>query len=253
MTPDRSWLAPLRTSEWVVYAKRPCAGPGAVLACLSRDTHRVAISNRRLASLDADVVSFRWKDCRAKGRTRHKTMTLTAEEFMRGFLLHVLPCGFHRIRHYGLLANAGRRPNLARARELLGATPPDEPRTIASAPEAAALSTTPPPRLRVPLLRIGDARHRDLRSGCDDPRATAARGKRMTGHPFNAPSHTPAPGRMRSLGSGCPLDEDPHRALLRCHALPAAEGQHRPRVTCCTWRSTMHIAYLCDWAALKCP
>ena len=145
MTPNRSWLAPLRTSEWVVYAKRPCAGPGAVLACLSRYTHRVAISNRRLASLDADVVSFRWKDCRAKGRTRHKTMTLTAEEFMRGFLLHVLPCGFHRIRHYGLLANAGRRPNLARARELLGATPPDEPRTIPSAPEAAALSTTPPP------------------------------------------------------------------------------------------------------------
>jgi len=137
------WLAPLRTSEWVVYAKRPFAGPEAVLAYLSRYTHRVAISNRRLVSLDGGCVSFRWKDYRAKGRTRHKTMTLTAGEFMRRFLLHVLPCGFHRIRHYGLLANVGRRQNLARARELLGATSPDEPRTLASAPEATALSTTP--------------------------------------------------------------------------------------------------------------
>ena len=137
------WLAPLRTSEWVVYAKRPFAGPEAVLAYLSRYTHRVAISNRRLVSLDGGCVSFRWKDYRAKGRTRHKTMTLTAGEFMRRFLLHVLPCGFHRIRHYGLLANVERRQNLARARGLLGATPPDEPRTIASALEATALSTTP--------------------------------------------------------------------------------------------------------------
>ena len=136
------WLAPLRTSEWVVYAKRPFAGPEAVLAYLSRYTHRVAISNRRLVSLDGGCVSFRWKDYRAKGRTRHKTMTLTAEEFMRRFLLHVLPCGFHRIRHYGLLANAGRRQHLAHARELLVATPPDDPHAIAVEP-AAALSTTP--------------------------------------------------------------------------------------------------------------
>jgi len=113
-----------------------------VLAYLSRYTHRVAISNRRLVSLDAGSVSFRWKDYRAKGRTRHKTMTLTAEEFMRRFLLHVLPCGFHRIRHYGLLANAGRRQHLAHARELLVATPPDDPHAIAVEP-AAALSTTP--------------------------------------------------------------------------------------------------------------
>ena len=113
------WLAPLRAQEWVVYAKRPFAGPAAVLAYLSRYTHRVAISNRRLVALDERGVSFRWKDYRAKGRTRHKTMTLSAEEFMRRFLLHVLPSGFHRIRHYGLLANAGRKDNLIKARELL--------------------------------------------------------------------------------------------------------------------------------------
>ena len=98
-----------RTSEWVVYAKRPFAGPAAVLAYLSRYTHRVAISNRRLVAFDERGVTFRWKDYRAKGKTRYKTMTLSADEFMRRFLLHVLPSGFHRIRHYGLLANAGRR------------------------------------------------------------------------------------------------------------------------------------------------
>jgi hypothetical protein len=114
------WLAPLRTCEWVVYAKRPFAGPAAVLAYLSRYTHRVAISNQRLVALDERGVTFRWKDYRAKGRTRTKTMTLSAGEFMRRFLLHVLPSGFHRIRHYGLIANTGRRENLVRARELLG-------------------------------------------------------------------------------------------------------------------------------------
>ena len=119
------WLAPLRTCEWVVYAKRPFAGPKAVLAYLSRYTHRVAISNRRLVAMDKDGVTFRWKDYRAKGRTRHKTMTLAADEFMRRFLLHVLPGGFHRIRHYGLLANAERRRNLAKARDLLNAPPPE--------------------------------------------------------------------------------------------------------------------------------
>ena len=118
------WLAPLRSSEWVVYAKRPFAGPEAVLAYLSRYTHRVAISNRRLVAMNQDGVTFRWKDYRAKGRTRHKTMTLAPEEFMRRFLLHVLPGGFHRIRHYGLLANAARRENLARARTLLDAPQP---------------------------------------------------------------------------------------------------------------------------------
>jgi Putative transposase/Transposase zinc-binding domain len=113
------WLAPLRQCEWVVYAKRPFAGPAAVLAYLSRYTHRVAISNRRLLALDERGVTFRWKDYRAEGRTRHKTMSLSSAEFMRRFLLHVLPGGFHRIRHYGLLANARRKANLATARTLL--------------------------------------------------------------------------------------------------------------------------------------
>ena len=103
----------------VVYAKRPFAGPAAVLAYLSRYTHRVAISNSRLLALDERGVSFRWKDYRAKGKTRYKAMTLSPEEFMRRFLLHVLPSGFHRIRHYGLLANGSRKSNLAAARQFL--------------------------------------------------------------------------------------------------------------------------------------
>ncbi len=113
------WLKPLRSREWVVYAKRPFAGPAAVLAYLSRYTHRVAIANSRLISLDEQGVTFRWKDYRTKGRTRYKTMTLSADEFIRRFLLHTLPSGFHRIRHYGLIANTGRRNHLRRARELL--------------------------------------------------------------------------------------------------------------------------------------
>lgn len=124
----RTWLAPLRRCEWAVYAKRPFAGPQAVLAYLSRYTHRVAISNSRLLAMDERGVTFRWKDYRTnkggRGRTRHKVMTLAPEEFMRRFLLHVLPAGFHRIRHYGLLANAGRKANLTRARELLRVEPP---------------------------------------------------------------------------------------------------------------------------------
>jgi len=121
----KQWLAPMRRCEWVVYAKRPFAGPSAVLAYLSRYTHRVAISNSRLLALDERGVSFRWKDYRAnkvgRGKTRYKAMTLSPEEFMRRFLLHVLPSGFHRIRHYGLLANGNRRLGLAAARQLLGA------------------------------------------------------------------------------------------------------------------------------------
>jgi len=119
----KAWLAPLRQIEWVVYAKRPFAGPQAVLAYLSRYTHRVAISNSRLLAMDEHDVTFRWKDYRAKGRTRQKVMTLAAHEFMRRFLLHVLPTGFHRIRHYGLLANGSRTACLATARELLQAPP----------------------------------------------------------------------------------------------------------------------------------
>ena len=130
------WLAPLRQCEWVVYAKRPFAGPAAVLAYLARYTHRVAISNQRLIALDERGVTFRWKDYRLKARARYKTMTLAPDEFLRRFLLHVLPGGFHRIRHYGLIANAARSENLARARELLN------PRTLPEAQPTAAQSST---------------------------------------------------------------------------------------------------------------
>ena len=121
-------LAPLRRSEWVVYAKRPFAGPEAVLAYLSRYTHRVAISNSRLLALDERGVTFRWKDYRARagatGREWIKSMTLPADEFIRRFLLHILPDGFHRIRHYGLFASATRAVNIARIRSLLAPAPP---------------------------------------------------------------------------------------------------------------------------------
>jgi hypothetical protein len=121
------WLKAQKKTDWVVYAKAPFAGPEAVLAYLSRYTHRVAISNSRLLSFDGDSVTFRWKDYRNKKHVRHKTMTLSSDEFIRRFLIHVLPSGFHRIRHYGLLANSGRRDNLKKARALLQ-TPCEEPR-----------------------------------------------------------------------------------------------------------------------------
>ncbi len=116
------YLGRLRKIDWVVYAKRPFAGPRAVLAYLARYTHRVAIANSRLVALDDKRVTpgLDPGDYRAKDRERHKTMTLAAHEFIRRFLIHVLPSGFHRIRHYGLFANGGRVRNIARARELLG-------------------------------------------------------------------------------------------------------------------------------------
>jgi hypothetical protein len=135
------WCAPLRQCEWVVYAKRPFAGPETVLEYLSRYTHRVAISNHRLIALDERGVTFRWKDYRAKARARDKTMTLAPDEFMRRFLLHVLPGHFHRIRHYGLLANGYRKSNLARARALLHAPTPDPLQATADEENSA----TPPP------------------------------------------------------------------------------------------------------------
>jgi hypothetical protein len=114
-----AYLAPLRKAEWVVYAKRPFGGPEAVLAYLSRYTHRAAIANRRLITCDQQGVTFRWKDYRIEGRDRYKQMTLATDEFIRRFLIHVLPKGLHRIRHYGLFAKGACADNIARARELL--------------------------------------------------------------------------------------------------------------------------------------
>jgi hypothetical protein len=125
---DRStfiqYLAPLVKSNWVVYAKRPFAGPEAVLAYLSRYTHRVAIANSRLLSHDQHHVTFKYKDYRAKNRDRYKTMRLDTDEFIRRFLIHVLPKGFHRIRHYGLFASHVRATNLQRIRNLLAVETP---------------------------------------------------------------------------------------------------------------------------------
>jgi hypothetical protein len=101
-------LTPLREIDWVVYAKKPFAGPQQGLAYLARSTHRIAISNRRLMSANEKGVTFKWKDYRIEGPGRYKTMTLASDEFIRRFPIHVLPKGFHRIRHYGLLANGNR-------------------------------------------------------------------------------------------------------------------------------------------------
>jgi hypothetical protein len=121
-----AYLAPLRRIKWYVYAKPPFGGPKAVLAYLSRYTHRVAISNRRLIASDEHGVTFRYKDYRADGRARFKRMTLATDEFIRRFLIHVLPKGFHRIRHYGLLARPSCADNIARARELLAVPMPQD-------------------------------------------------------------------------------------------------------------------------------
>ena len=118
-----AFLAPLHKSEWVVYAKRPFAGPSQVLAYLARYTHRVAIANSRLVELTGTHVGFRWKDYREDGSEKHKVMRLPVGEFIRRFLLHVLPDGFHRIRHYGLFANSHRAEKVTLCRELLKVPP----------------------------------------------------------------------------------------------------------------------------------
>jgi hypothetical protein len=119
-----AFLAPLRKTRWFVYSKRPFGGPKTVLAYLARYTHRVAISNRRLLSIDTRGVTFKVKDYRVEGPDRYTNMTLATHEFIRRFLMHVLPKGLHRIRHYGLLAGGNRAANLARMRELLGMAAP---------------------------------------------------------------------------------------------------------------------------------
>ena len=132
-----AFLAPLRKKRWFVYAKEPFAGPKQVLAYLSRYTHRVAISNSRLIKADADGVTFRVKNYRIDGAARYTTMTLAAGEFIRRVLLHVLPTGFHRIRHTGFLASGTKAANIAKARALLAVSPPEPPRALTE-PAAAA-------------------------------------------------------------------------------------------------------------------
>jgi hypothetical protein len=138
----RAYLAPLRQTKWFVYSKRPFAGPEQALAYLSRYTHRVAISNSRLIAADATGVTFRYKDYRINGPGRYKTMTLTPAEFIRRFLMHVLPKGFHRIRHCGLLASGTKTETIARARELIARATPLQP-AQKQAPESAAATDKP--------------------------------------------------------------------------------------------------------------
>jgi Putative transposase/Transposase zinc-binding domain len=138
-------LKPLRRKNWFVYAKRPFAGPKAVLAYLSRYTHRVAISNTRLIAHDERGVTFRYKDYRADGLAQRKVMTLAADEFIRRFMLHILPKGFHRIRHYGLFASTVRAASIARLRELLGAIPPAKNAASPTGDEPAEMDLPPCP------------------------------------------------------------------------------------------------------------
>src|SRR3981189_2944171 len=145
-----AYLAPLRRTEWVVYAKRPFGGPQAVLAYLSRYTHRVAIANSRLIACDRTGVTFRWKDYRADGLDRKKVMTLSTGEFIRRFLIHVLPHGFHRIRHYCLLASATRADNIAKACRLL-----DMPAEQHEAGDDSCAEATEPKPLSHPCQRSG--------------------------------------------------------------------------------------------------
>ncbi len=147
-----SHLAPMRKINWVVYAKQPFGGPEAVLAYLSRYTHRIAISNHRLISADANSVAFRWKDYRIKSGDRMKTMRLTTDEFIRRFLIHVLPSGFHRIRHTGFLANGIRRDRIAKIRCLLDAEP--EPTQM---PDEATNSEPDDPPVHQPCPKCGGA------------------------------------------------------------------------------------------------
>ena len=171
----KAWLAPLRKTEWVVYAKPPFGGPEAVLAYLSRYTHRVAISNARLVSADAETVAFRWKDYRVKSGGRQKVMRLATPEVIRRFLIHVLPDGFHRIRHYGLLASSARKANITKIRALLCVLRPEQ--AVAPGPEAEVIPLTlrePCPCCGGPMRIIEIFRHRQKPMSHAPPRGQAA-------------------------------------------------------------------------------
>ena len=150
------FLAPMRNRKWVVYCKRPFGGPKQVLRYLARYTHRVAISNRRLIAIDGNHVTFKWKDYRRKGSERYQMMTLATNEFIRRFLIHVLPPGFHRIRYYGLLASPARAANIARARELLAMPllPIDALAAASADPNPSQTSQHPCPCCGGPMLIV---------------------------------------------------------------------------------------------------
>jgi len=144
-----AFLAPLSKKRWFVYAKRPFAGPERVLAYLSRYTHRVAISNSRLIAADATGVTFSYKDYRIEGPGRYKTMTLKPDEFIRRFLMHVLPNGFHRIRHCGLLASGPKTETIARIRELIATVAPVQTAHQPQPPDSAPATDQATSRARI--------------------------------------------------------------------------------------------------------
>ena len=189
-----AYLAPLRKTEWVVYAKRPFGGPQAVLAYLSRYTHRVAIANSRLIASTSNGVTFRWKDYRVEGRDRYKVMTLATDEFIRRFLIHVLPQGFHRIRHYGLFASGTRADNIARARELLAVAKPEgRAHRCRRRSQQADLS----------MLRRSHDHHRDLRARCNaTASADSSNHRHQDRHLMTASQSRKSARRARCLSTG---------------------------------------------------
>ena len=232
-----AYLAPLRKIDWVVYAKEPFAGPEEVLRYLSRYTHRIAISNRRLVSADEKGVAFKYKDYRIEGPGRYKTMTLATDEFIRRFLIHVLPKGFHRIRHYGLLASGNRAANIAHARKLLAVPCSDQI-------EAQTTPRTADTAASMPVLRRPHDHHRDLRARlrAEAPAHTGSGGDQdrhlmMPSTDRQPPSHSPvvsALSRQRpALAAGRQIARQSHRQTRRTtcpplvhpsnHALPPAK------------------------------
>ena len=199
----KAYLAPLRNIEWVVYAKRPFGGPQAVLAYLSRYTHRIAISNHRLISADETTVTFKWKDYRVEGPDRYKAMSLDTPEFIRRFLIHVLPKGFHRIRHYGLLASTNRAANIAHARKLLAVpSRPEQPETPKAAIDEPRLLPRPCPCCGGRLIVI-----ETFARGCE-------------------PKHWPAPPPQQSESTHHDvITADPQQLL----PLPSPLAPNRPR------------------------
>ena len=234
-----AFLAPLKKTKWFVYSKRPFSGPKTVLAYLSRYTHRVAISNRRLIAADKTGVTFKYKDYRIEGPGRYKTMTLETGEFIRRFLTHVLPKGFHRIRHYGLLASGARADNLATMRILLamdGAglqtrkmlARPMRPRAVAgphSAPAAAAAcSSSRPSREAAAGARPapappGSTRHEQDRERFH-PNAARLRRRFQAGHGGACPaaSQRARSGLNAGLLAGRRKSRSPAVAPLRASA-----------------------------------
>ena len=231
-----AYLAPLKRTRWYVYAKRPLAGPKAVLAYLARYTHRVAISNRRLIAADAKTVSFRVKDYRIDKRGRYRTMTLAAHEFIRRFLIHVLPTGFHRIRHYGLLASGAKAGNLVLARKLLDIAP------VPAEPEDMNLRTSLPSRPR------SLSRARAVARPCASSRCSRRASLRQTRRPQCPPPsgstphepgqpYSPLPCRSVSLVQGRPRrrSSEPASCKAQIGLGPLLSG-HSGLIATIAWR-----------------